>query len=132
MNHFKFILLSCTLLMSALSLPSVSAQSAPSSVVAERVRPSNPCPHGGSVAGVNCKIYAFKNPVIVVPGVKYWVSVEYAGVYYKPVDKLCPYGGGRVGANCKLIALDGLLTKDIEYWVDTNIQYPGVYYRQSK
>ncbi|MBL1209802.1 hypothetical protein [Geminocystis sp. GBBB08] len=97
-----------------------------------RVNPSNPCPHGGRVAGVNCKIYAFENPVIVVPEVKYWVSVDYAGVYYKPVEKICPYGGGRVGANCKLVSLDGLLTKGIEYWVDTNINYPGVYYRQSK
>lgn len=130
MNRLSsFILFSCTLLMSIFSIPSASAQS---SLIAQRVNPSNPCPYGGRVAGANCKIYAFENPVIVVPSVKYWLSVEYAGVYYKPVDKICPYGGGRVGANCKLVALDGFLTKGIDYWVDTTIQYPGVYYRQSK
>jgi hypothetical protein len=109
------------------SLSSVSAQSS--------VNSPNPCPHGGKVAGVNCKIFSFKDRednLIVVPNVKYWVSVGYPGVYYKPVNEKCPYGGGRVGANCKLTALNGLLTKEIDYWVDTNFEYPGVYYRQSK
>lgn len=132
MNRLRSaILLSYSLLMSALSLSPVSAQT----VVAERVNPSNPCPHGGKVAGANCRIFSFKNREdnrILVPNVKYWVSVEYAGVYYKPENKECNYGGSRVGANCKLVALDGLLTRGIDYWVDTNPQYPGVYYRQSK
>ncbi|MFN9238930.1 MAG: hypothetical protein ACK6DE_03320 [Pseudanabaena sp.] len=132
MNRLSsFIVLSCSLLMSALSSPFVSAQT----VIAQRVNPSNPCPHGGKVAGVNCRVFSFKNRrdnLILVPNVKYWVSVEYAGVYYKPENGECNSGGGRVGANCKLAALDGLLTRGIDYWVDTNPQYPGVYYRQSK
>jgi hypothetical protein len=91
------------------------------------------CVYGGSLAGVNCQVYAFAANE-VVGGVAYWVDPDprWPGVYYAPINGACP-SGGSLGVNCQVKSFqNGFLEEtEVQYWVDTNPAFPGVYYAKS-